>query len=160
MRRTILGKLLQVSVLLTAGFGMQAAGANHKAVLVPLEKTEWKLVWVSGAKIEVGTPRQVAYFQLDPDTHRVSGSGGCNRLMGGYELNGNHLKFTQMASTRMACLHGGDTEAQFLQALDQVSTWKIGGGTLSLMDADGHVLAKFSAYTPEDAQHPEPSNAH
>lgn len=156
MRRTIVGKLLQVSLLLLiVGFAAHAEGVKHKVVVASLEKTEWKLVWVKGAKIETATPRQLPYIQLDPGSHRVSGSGGCNRLAGGYELNGNNLKFTQMAMTRMACLHGGDTEAQFVEALNQVSAWKIGGGMLSLMDADGHVLAKFSAYTPEDAQHPE-----
>jgi len=160
MKRTILSAVRVSLLLLAVGFGLQAAAVKHKVVLVSLEKTEWKLVWLSGQKIDVAAPRQVPYLQLDPDTHHVSGSGGCNRLAGGYELNGNSLKFTQMATTRMACLHGGDTEAKFLDALGQVSSWKIGGGALSLMDANGHVLAKFSAYTPEDAQHPEPANAH
>lgn len=160
MKRTVLSAFLGLSLVIVAGFLTEAAGAKHKVVLVSLENTEWKLIWLSGAKIETAAPRQVPYIQLQAAGHHVSGSGGCNRLAGGYEVNGNHLKFTQMASTRMACLHGGDTEAQFMQALDQVSTWKIGGGTLSLMDADGHVLAKFAAYTPEDAGHPEPATAH
>lgn len=159
MRRTVPARFLQVSLLLLiAGFVVQAAAVKHKVILVSLEKTEWKLVWLSGAKIETATPQQMAYIQLDGG--RVSGSGGCNRLMGGYELNGNNLKFTQMATTRMACLHGGKTEAQFLDALNQVSTWKIANGGLALLDANQHVLARFTAYMPEDAPHPEPSSAH
>jgi len=161
MRRKILSALLRVSLLLLmVGLGMQAAGSKHKVVLVSLEKTEWKLIWLSGAKIEVAAPRQVPYIQLDPEGHHVSGSGGCNRLMGGYELNGNNLKFTQIGLSRMACLHGANTESQFVQALNQVNSWKIGGGALSLMDSNGHVLAKFAAYIPEDAPHPEPLAAH
>jgi heat shock protein HslJ len=148
MRRTIQGVVLRVSLLMAVAGGVQAEGAKHKAD-APLEKTEWRLAWLSGTKIESGTPQQMPYIQLDPDSHRVSGSGGCNRLMGGYELAGDHLKFTQMAMTRMACIHGGDTEANFAKALDQVTQWKIAKGTLLLMDADQHVLAKFSAYTPE-----------
>jgi heat shock protein HslJ len=64
-------------------------------------------------------------------------------------VSGDHLKFTQIAMTRMACIHGGDTERDFVKALDQVTAWKILGGKLLLMDADQHVLAKFLAYQPE-----------
>lgn len=148
MRRTILSAFLQVSLVVAVAGGIQGEGSKQK-VDAPLEKTEWKLIWLSGTKIEAGTPQQMPYIQLDPESHRVSGSGGCNRLMGGYELTGDHLKFSQMAMTRMACIHGGDTESNFAKALDQVTQWKIAKGTLLLMDADQHVVAKFSAYTPE-----------
>jgi heat shock protein HslJ len=148
MSRTFLGTFLRVSLLMVIAGGMQGQSGKHKAA-APLEKTEWKLTWLNGTKIEMGTPQQVPYIQLDPESHRVSGSGGCNRLMGGYELSGDHLKFSQMAMTRMACLHGGDTESSFAKALDQVTTWKIVGGKLLLMDADQHALAKFTGVTPE-----------
>ncbi len=148
MRRTILGMFLRVSLLMVFAGGMQGQSAKHKPV-APLEKTEWKLIWLGGTKIEGGVPQQVPYIQLDPESRRVSGSGGCNRLAGGYELTGDHLKFTQVAMTRMACIHGNETETNFSKALDQVTTWKISGGKLWLMDADQHVVAKFSAYTPE-----------
>lgn len=148
MKRTILGKFLRVSLLMVIAGSVQAQSGKHKPA-APLEKTEWKLVWLGNTKIESATPRQVAYIQLDSDSHRVSGSGGCNRLMGGYELEGDHLKFTQMAMTRMACMHGGDTEAAFSKALDQAREWMISKGKLLLLDADHHVLAKFSSFTPE-----------
>jgi heat shock protein HslJ len=128
--------------------GVQAQSGKHKPT-APLEKTEWKLTWLGGTKIEAGTPQQMPYLQLDPDSHRVSGSGGCNRLAGSYEVSGDHLKFTQIAMTRMACIHGGDTEGAFVKALDQVAAWKVSGGKLLLMDADQHVVAKFSGIQPE-----------
>ena len=49
----------------------------------------------------------------------------------------------------MACIHGGDTEDNFIKALDHVTSWKIANGKLLLMDADQHLLAKFSGVTPE-----------
>lgn len=161
MRRKILSALLRVSLVVVAiGFAMFARGEKHKVVLVSLEDTEWKLVWVSGAKIEDAAPLQVPYIQLQSATHHLSGSGGCNRLMGGYDLSGNSLKFTQIGLTRMACLHGGNTESAFVQALHEVSSWKIANGGLALMDADQHVLARFKAYKPDDGQQPEPASAH
>jgi copper homeostasis protein (lipoprotein) len=79
-----------------------------------LENTAWKLVELGGKPV-TGTPKE-AYIQLDPASHRVSGSGGCNRLMGSYTTNGDQLQFGQMAGTRMACAQGMDTEHEFLQA--------------------------------------------
>jgi heat shock protein HslJ len=139
---------LRVSLLMVAAGGVQGQSGKHKPT-APLEKTEWKLIWLGRTQIEAGTPQQMPYLQLDPEGHRVSGSGGCNRLAGGYEVSGDHLKFTQIAMTRMACIHGGDTESDFVKALDQVAAWKILGGKLLLMDADQHVVAKFLAYQPE-----------
>ena len=148
MTRTVLGTFLRVSLLMVIACSVPAQSEKQKSA-APLEKTEWKLTWLSGTKIELGTPQQVPYIQLDPESHRVSGSSGCNRLMGGYELAGDHLKFTQMAMTRMACLHGGDTETAFSKALDQVREWMISKGKLLLLDADHHVVAKFTPVTPE-----------
>ena len=148
MRGKILSAFLRVSLLMAVTGVVQGEGSKQKAD-APLEKTEWRLVWLGRTKIEAGTPQQMPYFQLDPDSHRVSGSGGCNRLMGSYELAGDHLKFTQMAMTRMACIHGGDTEINFSKALDQVTQWRIVKGKLLFMDADQHVVAKFSPYKPE-----------
>jgi heat shock protein HslJ len=72
--------------------------------------------------------RQKRFFVLDPEQHRVSGSGGCNRLTGSYELNGDPLKFGRMAGTMMMCSQGMDTEQAFLKSLGPVSKWKITGG--------------------------------
>ena len=149
MRWAIPGIVLRVSLLMLIAGSMQGqSGGKHKPA-APLEKTEWKLTWLGTTKIESGTPQLAPYIQLDPESHRVSGSGGCNRLMGGYELEGDHLKFTQMAMSRMACIDGGDTESKFAKVLDQVTSWKMEKGKLLVMDADGHVLAKFSGVTPE-----------
>ena len=149
MKKAMLGGLLWLSLAMMIGVAVRAQGSTKKAA-APLEKTQWKLVWVAGAKIETATPRQLPYIQLDPEGRRVSGSGGCNRLMGTYELSGGNLQFTQMAMTRMACLHGGDTESSFVTALNEVKAWKIVGSKLLLMDADGHVVAKFAAVPPEE----------
>jgi heat shock protein HslJ len=110
----------------------------------PLEKTDWKLVWLPGTKIESVTPRQAPYIELDSASHRMSGSGGCNRLVGGYELEGDHLKFTGSARTMMACRRM-ETEDALVKALDEVREWKVSGTTLSLLDANGHAVAKFVA---------------
>ena len=49
-----------------------------------------------------------------------------------------------MAGTRMACAQGMEVEQAFLEAVGQVSRWKITGGKLQLLDSTGKVLARFA----------------
>jgi putative lipoprotein len=110
-----------------------------------LENTYWKLVRLGDAPVAVASGQREPHFVLDAQARRVSGSGGCNRMMGGYELNGDRLTFRQMAATMMACPQGMDTEKAFLEALGQASTFKIAQHQLELFDAAGKLVARFEA---------------
>ena len=109
-----------------------------------LEDTQWTLIELQGAAVHPG-PKE-AFLQLDAASHRMSGSGGCNRVMGSYEIKGDQLKFGPTAGTRMACAQGMETEDAFLQMLSLVSTWKIVSGKLELFDASGKLLARFETH--------------
>jgi putative lipoprotein len=82
---------------------------------------------------------------LNSATRQVGGAGGCNRLTGGYELNGGRLSLGRVASTIMACAEGMDTEKAFMDALGRVSGWRIAGQQLELLDSAGNVIARFEA---------------
>jgi putative lipoprotein len=110
-----------------------------------LEKTHWKLIHLSETVVTVTSEEREPHLILNPESHRVSGSGGCNGLTGSYELHGNELTFTQMATTMMACPEGMDTEKAFLKALTEAKTWKITEQQLELFDAGGNVVARFEA---------------
>jgi putative lipoprotein len=132
--------------------GIFAAGccllhAQTATTATPLEATYWKLTWMPGTTIEPVPSQHAAYIELDPARHRMSGSGGCNRMTGGYELAGDHLRFPGVARTMMAC-RGMQTEDALIDTLDKVREWKVSGSTLSLLDANGHPLARFVA-TPQ-----------
>jgi uncharacterized lipoprotein YbaY/heat shock protein HslJ len=122
-----------------------APGESQSTADVSLENTHWNLTALGDAPISADSPQREAFLVLNPEQHRVSGSGGCNRLTGSYELNGDQLKFGQMAGTMMMCSQGMDTEQRFLKSLGQVSKWKIAGQSLELLDADGKALAQFKA---------------
>lgn len=106
-----------------------------------LEGTEWKLIQIGAAPVKAGLKK--AYIQLDSAGHRLSGSGGCNRLAGGYDVKGDQLKFGPIAGTRMMCAQGMETEGALMEALHQVKTWKIADGDLEFFDAGGKMLARF-----------------
>lgn len=76
---------------------------------------------------------------------RIGGSGGCNRVIGGYKLEGERLAFGQLAMTRMACREDMDTEVAFVAALEEVRTWRIVGQHLELFDDAGQLVARFEA---------------
>lgn len=72
-----------------------------------LEDHRWTLVWSADAKdqaiagLPVGAMRPLAF---NFTANRFSVEGGCNRAMGGYQIDADgKLSFGRMASTMMAC---------------------------------------------------------
>ena len=114
-----------------------------------LENTYWKLVRVGDGPVGSGPGQREPHLILRRQDHRVSGFTGCNQMAGGYSLDGQTLSFTQMISTKMACLGGGmDTEAQFTAALQQVHGWSIAGDKLTLSDASGQSVIELESRGP------------
>jgi len=76
----------------------------------------------------------------------VSGSGGCNRLLGKAAIDGSNIKFGNIASTQMACLQGEmDQEHKFFAALDTVRGWRLEatGSKLVLLDESANSVLDF-----------------
>lgn len=61
---------------------------------------------------------------------KLSGTDGCNRLMGSYTVSGNEVTFTGVASTLMYC-EGVDTW------LSQLATAQVDGDTMTVLDEAG-----------------------
>ncbi len=112
----------------------------------PLD-VHWRLTELNGKSVAAGTPGSTreASLTLHSKDQRVSGSGGCNRLMGSYKLDGNTLRFGLMAGTMMACPDSMETEKEFVETLPRVTGWRIADAHLELLDAGGAVLARFEA---------------
>ena len=73
------------------------------------------------------------------------GFGGCNSVSGAYELrNGMRLRFTNMASTMMAC-PDMELEREFFNVLDMTDNFACDGKTLFLHKARMAPLARFEA---------------
>ncbi|MFB2895229.1 META domain-containing protein [Aerosakkonemataceae cyanobacterium BLCC-F50] len=57
---------------------------------------------------------------------RISGSGGCNRFMGSYEIQGDRLTINQLASTFKACEEPIMTqESKYLKALQGAQRFEL-----------------------------------
>jgi heat shock protein HslJ len=113
----------------------------------PLRGTHWTLVRLGDTPVEP-TDRQAPYLEFATDELRVAGSGGCNRVMGAFELDGDELHLGRLASTMMACDTGMEQEQRFLKSLEKVERYRIAGGQLELLDVDGALVARFEAGAP------------
>jgi heat shock protein HslJ len=111
-----------------------------------LASVTWSLVEMNGKPVIVPSGAPSPTLEFDAQASRVSGSTGCNRLMGGYTHDGNALHFTPLATTRMLCPDPHVNEQAFLAALASVTRYRIAGDTLTLEDGERAVLL-FAAGT-------------
>lgn len=110
-----------------------------------LENTYWRLTRLGEQEIAPPPGQREPHLVLHPEQNRLAGHTGCNRLMGAYRLQDDRLSFDRLATTRMACPRGMETERALLSALAESSTWKLAGAVLELLDAEGHPVARFAA---------------
>ena len=111
----------------------------------PLRGTYWKLVRLSETPVQVAEKQREPHLIFASNEPRISGSGGCNRVTGSFELDGDKLRLRGMAGTMMACLAGMEQEQRFLQSIEKVERYRISGSHLEMLDAAGAVIARFEA---------------
>lgn len=120
-----------------------------------LENTYWKLTHLGSRRISGPTHQREAHMVLHSAESQARGNLGCNSFTGSYERGPGHeqdeqeeqgaLRFGHLASTKMACLGGMDTEGDFSAALAATHSTRIDGETLYLLDANGKTLAQLQA---------------
>jgi heat shock protein HslJ len=108
-----------------------------------IQDNRWSLVNMNGK-----TEKSPIWLEFDTATHRFNGNGGCNKVAGEYELEGNEISFGKVISTRMACLdaQANEREAAFLRMLsDRTYTVKFEAQQLQFRDS-GRVAMSFTGF--------------
>ncbi len=124
--------------------GCCACRSYQKQTRKPLVGTEWRLIQLGGRNIRSESGQFTVRFAEDGT---LSGVGSCNRLMGRYEQTGDRmLKIGPVASTRMACPSGEDTEAALCKTLEEADHYDMDGPMLLLL-TNGELRAVFQANT-------------
>lgn len=134
MRRTFLG----VAAICAVALMTSCMSSKKTAQTVDLTG-EWNIVTVDGEKIE---NEKAPFIGLDMNGKRVYGSAGCNRMMGGFELDSvqaGKIHFSQIATTRMMC-PDMDTEHKILGALNKVEGYSGTENSVELTDAEGKTV--------------------
>jgi heat shock protein HslJ len=67
---------------------------------------------------------------------KVSGSLGCNRFSGTFEINGKSLKISQLIATKMMCFNAMEIEDEFGKALNSADNFEIKDNSLLLKSGD------------------------
>jgi heat shock protein HslJ len=108
----------------------------------PLDGTSWILASLPGRSSLIGSPATLA-FERD----HARGSDGCNRYGVPVSMKGATITFGPRGmSTQMACAPDVMQQAEsFIAALNGAKSYRVEGGQLRLLGADGAVLATFAA---------------
>lgn len=122
------------------GTGQDATLTEPAALL----NTQWKLIVLNSSDVTTSANQPEPHLIFSTD-NRVAGSDGCNNLTGSYTLEGDKLKLSEVASTKMACLQGSEQADALQQALGKVTSFSIHADQLELRDETGLVLARFKA---------------
>lgn len=144
--RTAITALLLAAAAATAATAA-CAPARVATSTTPLDGSNWRLARLGGTPAVSGTDSErAAQIRFHPDSGRVYGSGGCNRISGPYTVSGDSLRLGPMISTRMACIdeQANRQEVAFLAALDSTRRYRISGDTLTL-EGEGGPLALLVA---------------
>lgn len=122
--------------------GDASSGVPEHERLDSVFRKRWTLTQMGERSFTGAEP----YLEFDVKQGRFSGSSGCNRIFGGYHVDGTDLKFTAVASTKRACLDAGaqQVEASFLKALETTNRVEIQGDVIRLY-ATGSPILRFRA---------------
>lgn len=110
---------------------------KYPSQIPELAGSRWQLSQLNGREVEQN--KQTARLEFAPG-NRVGGNDGCNRMTGQYMQAGDNLSFSQLASTRMACLNNTQQAIEFSNLLSQVSRFQIQDKQLSLLDSESKLL--------------------
>jgi heat shock protein HslJ len=111
------------------------------AVVPPasLNNTSWQIDQIYGVPPLADTPTQLQFTD-----GRISGTAGCNRLMGSYTQADASLTLGPIASTRMACPSSlMQQEQQVIAALGRVRHWEFSSDGLLLLHDKKDILLRL-----------------
>ncbi|MDR2823932.1 MAG: META domain-containing protein [Prevotellaceae bacterium] len=105
----------------------------------------WKLVELNGVTVSAEIS-QTPYIMFDATANRITGTGGCNQLMGSYTLEKEvkRVHFSDVAATLKACL-GENVDSELNKVLEVADNYSISadGKRLTLNRARMAPLAAF-----------------
>jgi len=117
--------------------GVAAAACASHAPDAVLADTRWTVASIDGEAVDERAP------SIEFSGDRVSGSGGCNRYFGRYEVTGAEtIVIDGVGSTEMACepTEVMAREQAFLSALDAARRYRRDGDRLTLSAVAGRTI--------------------
>lgn len=113
--------------------------------------TKWVLIGSNGEVINnSNTELEQPFLKLTEEGNGAGGNDGCNVFGGSFtSKEKQHIEFSQMRATMRYC-EGNVAGGNMMSALNSAKKYSITGGTLSLLDEAGAVLASFKATSDQE----------
>jgi len=100
----------------------------------------WVLEELNGFKVFITDfQRELPRIEINSAENKFMGYGGCNAISGTIFYEKDFLRFSKVVSTLMAC-SPGNKEGEFVKALQNVTTYKIGDNKLMFSNPSGKLL--------------------
>lgn len=122
--------------------GGPAPGNTAQSPGGSLEGGPWLVEAVNGVAIDTGVRAALTFEPGDRNTSIVVGTGGCNRLRGGWQQAGTAIRLGPMAGTMMMCEPGKmAAEQRLVRGLESATAAGFAAdGAALLTAADGGVV--------------------
>ncbi|MGQ0532626.1 MAG: META domain-containing protein [Caulobacteraceae bacterium] len=135
MKRVLSARAAMAIVACVSGLVAAACASNAPTAI--LADTRWTVASLNGEPVA----EAVSTIEFSGD--RISGSGGCNRYFGGYEVTGAEtLVIRGIGSTEMACEPAEimTREQGYFTALNAVRSYRRDGDQLTLSAVAGPTI--------------------
>lgn len=145
LKQFLLGSVVTVSTLLTISCTstQEAVVPVHPSSVELLQSRTWVLTHLGANEIEQTALQNTPHLQFNADL-ALSGSDGCNQIIGAYTLHKDQMGLNQVATTRMLCQNNIKLSADYIAALNKVTHYQVYNQTLRLLDQHGNVLLQFA----------------
>ncbi len=101
----------------------------------------WKIVSVNNGAIS-NKPNDF-YLKLNNSNGRFESKAGCNKLIGEFQINDNHIEFSKITMTKMFCPDEAKTENEYIKILNSVDNFVVINNTTLILKKDTISKVKF-----------------
>ncbi|WP_089604302.1 META domain-containing protein [Acinetobacter piscicola] len=147
MLKSAIVTALITTTLLAAGCTSMPNKDQQAKNLSLLQNKTWVLTYIGTTEYKTVSTVNTPIIQFGTDL-RVSGTDGCNRLMGLYAIKGEHITLGQLGSTKMLCKNSMQLSAKYSEALNKVTAYQVYDKTLKLLDQHGNRVLQYTTTTP------------
>nr|WP_174506729.1 META domain-containing protein [Acinetobacter sp. Marseille-Q1620] len=145
LKKIITAGLITATFAFVGCESIQNTPQQAKGITVLQDKT-WILTHIGATEYKSDpNTRNIPSIQFDSSTLRVSGSDGCNRIVGTYTVRGNRLNLGQLATSQMMCMNVMQLTEQYNDALAKVTSFQAYGKKLKLLDHNGNVVLQYTS---------------
>lgn len=120
---------------------LELNGCGNYIVPKKLQAT-WELIFFNGNEIPANKYLKTPFIQFESEEAYMSGNASCNGIKGGIFIQNETIRFANIASTRMMCVHE-NMETEFLAELPKITKYHKANNELLLYSGD-QLKMKFS----------------